>query len=244
MAVPQVSSRHTSVRRRRSIAVAVSVAMSLVALAGPGASAQSAITVVTGVGEGTVSGNAFMPGDLVYFVTFYHDQLAGQVSQYEILTPSGNLWMSWTGWSGVAHYSASWWYWSWYLPGDPEVGYWTFRVTFEGQTEEHIFSVGDVSDVPETGIANFVLHAPTPNPFNPSTNIGFALTIPGIVELSIHDMQGHRVATLNSGEMGAGEHEVQWDGRSDAGQSVASGVYLVNLRQGEQLQSRRVVLLK
>ena len=188
--------------------------------------------------------NGFPAGELVYFATYYRDQLQGQVSQYEIVRPGGAVWQQWTGWSNVVHYAASWWYWSWYLPVDAETGWWKFRVTFEGQTVEHLFSVGNVTDVPDNRNPAFTLHAAAPNPFNPSTNISFALTASGLVELAIHDLQGRRVATLQDGEMTAGEYDVTWNGRADSGQVVASGVYLVSLRQGGHTQSQRVVMLK
>ncbi len=189
--------------------------------------------------------NAFVAGELVYFMTYYRDQLEGQVSDYEILRPDGSVWQHWTGaLAGVAHYSASWWYWSWNMPAGAETGWWTFRVTFQGQTVAYRFSVGDVNDVPDPLGATFTLREPAPNPFNPSTSISFALTEPGAVDLSVHDLQGRRVATLHRGELGRGEHQINWDGRSAEGRVVASGIYLINLRQGGHMQSRRVVMLK
>ena len=67
MTVPvQDTYRPASARKGRSrvIAIAASAALGLMALAGPGANAQSTITVVAGAGEGTVAGNAYMPGDI------------------------------------------------------------------------------------------------------------------------------------------------------------------------------------
>lgn len=189
--------------------------------------------------------NNFEAGELAYFMTYYRDQLEGQVSQYQILRPGGAVWQHWSGaLEGVVHYAASWWYWSWYLPANAETGWWTFRVTFQGQTVDHRFAVGDVTDVPDPLPATFTLHAAAPNPFNPSTSISFALTDPGPIELSVLDLQGRRVATLHRGELGRGEHQITWDGRSAEGRAVASGIYLVNLCQGGQMQSRRVVMLK
>ncbi len=189
--------------------------------------------------------NQFTAGQLIYFATYYRDQLQGQLSTYEVLRPDGSVWQQWTGsLSGVAHYAASWWYWSWYLPDDAASGMWTFRVTFESQVATYRFAVGNVSPVPDADAAGFALHAPAPNPFNPSTTVGFALAVGGPVELTVHDLQGRKVVTLLSGPQAAGEHRVTWDGRAAGGGVLASGVYLVRLRQGAAVQSQRVVMLK
>jgi len=86
------------------------------------------------------------------------------------------------------------------------------------------------------------LHPAYPNPFNPSTTIGFALPRSMRVTLSIHDVRGRTVATLVEGALGAGDHIRHWHGLDQQGQPVASGVYLVRLR-GEGLDAHRTVTL-
>lgn len=187
----------------------------------------------------------FTAGELVYVVAYYRDQRQGQVSNYEVLRPDGSVWQQWTGsLSSPAHYAASWWAWYMYLPADAATGMWTFRVSFEGQVATHRFAVGNVSAVPGAATAGFALAAPAPNPFNPSTTISYTLAGDGPVELTVHDLQGRKVATLQSGAQAAGGHRVTWDGRADDGRVLASGIYLVHLRQGTQAQSQRVVMLK
>ena len=146
----------------------------------------------------------FTAGQLVYFAAYYRDQLQGQLSTYEVLRPDGSVWQQWTGsLSGVPHYAASWWYWSWYLPADAATGMWTFRVSYEGQVATHRFAVGDVSAVPEATGAGLALLAPAPNPFNPSTTVSYTLAEAGPIELTIHDLQGRKVATLLSADQAA-----------------------------------------
>jgi murein DD-endopeptidase MepM/ murein hydrolase activator NlpD len=188
--------------------------------------------------------DAFVPGDLVYFASYYRDQLQGQLSTHQILRPDDSIWQQWTSALDVAHYAASWWYWSWYLPTNAETGVWTYRVTYQGDITDHRFTVGTVSSVPEVARTGATLRQPEPNPFNPTTTIGFSLDRDGEVVLSVHDLQGRRVATLHKGRLGAGEHSVRWDGRGSGGGPAASGVYLVQLRYGGQTLAQRVVLLK
>ncbi len=83
-----------------------------------------------------------------------------------------------------------------------------------------------------------------PNPFNPSTVIGFALPAATEVVLDVVDLQGRRIATLAAGEMPAGRHEVSWHGRDDAGRNVSAGVYLFRLHTPDEERSGKLVLLK
>jgi flagellar hook assembly protein FlgD len=64
------------------------------------------------------------------------------------------------------------------------------------------------------------------------------------VSLGIYDVSGARVRTLVNETVSAGPHEVMWDGRSDGGAPVASGVYVYRLRSGNSLVSRKMLLLK
>jgi endoglucanase len=69
-----------------------------------------------------------------------------------------------------------------------------------------------------------------PNPFNPATSIGYALPARSAVTLNIYNTTGQLVRTLEqSVDRSAGVHEVSWQGLTDGGQRVASGVYLVRL---------------
>jgi hypothetical protein len=83
-----------------------------------------------------------------------------------------------------------------------------------------------------------------PNPFNPSTELSFALSRAGDVRLRIYSLQGRLVRTLVQGELPEGQHSVTWHGRDDAGRTVASGSYIVRLEAPDRSQSRRITLLK
>lgn len=85
--------------------------------------------------------NEFCSGDLVYFATYYRDQLNTQTSQYAIYQPNQATWDTWTHSSTVNHYNASYWYWSGNLSTHPMPGTWRFEVIYEGQTYKHDFYV-------------------------------------------------------------------------------------------------------
>jgi hypothetical protein len=90
-----------------------------------------------------------------------------------------------------------------------------------------------------------VLHANTPNPFNPVTTIAFELSRPSNVSIEIVDIAGRRVQTLLAGApYTIGQHRITWNGRSERGVPVASGVYLYRLHVGDFVETRRMTLLR
>ncbi len=85
----------------------------------------------------------------------------------------------------------------------------------------------------------FLLEQNYPNPFNPSTTIRYSLPLRSQVTLTVFNTLGQRVAALVQGEQEAGNHEVRFDGAG-----LASGVYFYQLRAGEFVQTRKLVLQK
>ncbi len=101
-----------------------------------------------------------------------------------------------------------------------------------------------VTATPDIPAARTALLGNHPNPFNPKTTIRFQLARSGEVRLDIFDASGRLVRHLTRETMDAGPHAVQWDGRSDEGETVASGVYHYRLQAGNDVVSDRMVLLK
>lgn len=83
-----------------------------------------------------------------------------------------------------------------------------------------------------------------PNPFNARMIIPFGLAEPGWARMTVYNSIGGRVRILVDGELPAGAHRAAWDGRDEAGESAASGVYLVRLRSGAGTATRRLLLLR
>ena len=88
------------------------------------------------------------------------------------------------------------------------------------------------------------LHAPHPNPFNPSTAIRYTLAEAGTLRLSVVDVAGRQVRALRQGWAEPGEHLAHWDGRDDAGRALLSGVYLLRLEAAGGMQARKLVLAR
>jgi hypothetical protein len=88
------------------------------------------------------------------------------------------------------------------------------------------------------------LRANHPNPFNPSTTIEYSLATAGNVRITVFDPAGRQVRALVDRGEGRGAHSVNFDGRDDRGQPLASGVYLCRLESGGATLTRKMVLLK
>jgi hypothetical protein len=106
-------------------------------------------------------------------------------------------------------------------------------------------------DTTATGIAEGRIHEPAgfnltayPNPFNPSTRIGFYLAQGGQVDLNIYDLRGRMVRSLLSGPVTAGEHSLVWDGCDKDERNLAAGVYIVGIQAAGIREVAKLVLLK
>ncbi len=102
-------------------------------------------------------------------------------------------------------------------------------------------AIGEDSPVPQ-GRTRLIGNAP--NPFNPATMVRFNLAAAGVVTLRIYDVRGRLVRTLVAGSFPAGEHAVTWDGRSDGGAPVASGVYLLDMEAGGSHTQHKMTLAR
>jgi hypothetical protein len=103
--------------------------------------------------------------------------------------------------------------------------------------------VDDLADNPNAP-KSFALFQNHPNPFNPETNISFALPVRTYASLIVYNIEGKKVRTLVSREMDVGTHTVHWNGRDEAGNPVASGIYFYRLKTRDFDQTQKMVLMK
>ncbi len=104
--------------------------------------------------------------------------------------------------------------------------------------------IGTTDAEPMPGAQGFTLRQNVPNPFNPTTRIDFELEKAGNVDLNVYDVSGRLVASLFSGHLGEGAHEVTWNGKTTNGTTAATGVYLYVLKTETGMASKRMVLLR
>ncbi|MDY6916034.1 MAG: FlgD immunoglobulin-like domain containing protein, partial [Candidatus Cloacimonadota bacterium] len=106
---------------------------------------------------------------------------------------------------------------------------------------EHSTSSNDNPTVP----AVTELKGNYPNPFNPTTQIKFALAEPGKVSLEIFNVKGEKVKTLVNGNLEATNHSVVWNGKDDKNKQVSSGIYYYRLQiDGKTEAVKKCILLK
>jgi hypothetical protein len=99
-------------------------------------------------------------------------------------------------------------------------------------------------ELPGAGAVATRLLPNRPNPFNPETEVRFALARAGRVRLEVFDAAGRRVAVLADEVREAGEHQVAWRGRDQGGRTVPSGAYYVRLEADGGRDTRKIMLLK
>jgi hypothetical protein len=116
-----------------------------------------------------------------------------------------------------------------------------YRVNYIDGGKRYLLFETEVLKTPEAGLTLSQNH---PNPFNPSTRIGYYLPERSDVRLVIYDVNGRRIRTLVRSGKPAGSHAVEWDGRDDRGTAVASGVYLCKLEIAKAQRTIKLVLLR
>jgi len=90
----------------------------------------------------------------------------------------------------------------------------------------------------------FELSQNYPNPFNPSTKINFSLPQANQVTLKIYDITGKEIVTLVNQKFSAGKYTTDWMGTDAYGKAVSSGVYFYKIVAGNNIQTKRMVLIK
>ncbi len=92
--------------------------------------------------------------------------------------------------------------------------------------------------------SEFTLGNNYPNPFNPTTEISFALPVDSKVKLRVYNIIGQEIALLANANFKAGTHRVMWNGTNENGLKVPSGIYLYSLEAGNTKLVKKMMLTK
>lgn len=92
--------------------------------------------------------------------------------------------------------------------------------------------------------AAYELSQNRPNPFNPTTEIPYALPVRSHVTIRVSNILGQSVCTLVDRSVAAGEHTVSWDGRDSQGRTMPSGVYFYTIEAGRFADTKKMVLVR
>jgi hypothetical protein len=129
-------------------------------------------------------------------------------------------------------------YWYWLecigLAGDSEI-YGSVTLTIPSDQEENI------PDIP----FKYGLYQNYPNPFNPDTNISFALEQPGQCVLNIYNTRGQLIRVLFNEYIEEDRiYTIHWDGKTNNGYEVNSGLYFYEIRCGNNLIRKKMLMMK
>jgi hypothetical protein len=90
----------------------------------------------------------------------------------------------------------------------------------------------------------FDLRQNYPNPFNPTTRIEFDVPTKSHVKLTVYNVLGQAVNTLVNEEMAPGNKVVTWDGDSQTGVKVSSGMYFYKIEADGFVSTKKMLLVK
>jgi len=138
--------------------------------------------------------------------------------------PEGTVWV----WAGVEYYQAS---------NDDHGSVYTDML------EMHIsdgVSVDLDADLP----GEFKILGNYPNPFNPVTKLRFDIDYRSNVTVTIYNILGNEVTTLQNGEMNPGRYSLSWNATNDQGQSVPTGMYLYKVTSDSRILTGKMLLMK
>ena len=96
-----------------------------------------------------------------------------------------------------------------------------------------------VQESSRTYPVSFSLEQNYPNPFNPSTTIRYGLSHASMVQMSVYNTLGQKVAQLVNGEQEVGLHELRFDGGG-----LASGVYFYRIQAGSFVETKKLELVR
>ena len=103
----------------------------------------------------------------------------------------------------------------------------TFNTPPAGVIEEELF--------PES----FKVFQNYPNPFNPTTTFRYSIPTQSKVVIKVYDILGKEIATLINEEKSVGTYELTWNA-----ENLPSGVYFYQLKAGDFIDTKKMILLK
>ncbi|HQB98406.1 MAG TPA: choice-of-anchor J domain-containing protein, partial [Candidatus Cloacimonadota bacterium] len=120
--------------------------------------------------------------------------------------------------------------------------YWLESVSLDGDLEYFgpvmvtINAEGDNEGIPEIPLQTALFSA-FPNPFNPSTNLRYAMSEPGDVRIDVFNARGQLLKSFRNTHNVPGYYQVNWDGRDANGRAVSTGVYFYRMQSGKYVST-------
>lgn len=90
----------------------------------------------------------------------------------------------------------------------------------------------------------YTLNQNYPNPFNSTTTIQYILPKESVVTITIYDMHGAKVHELISQKQPSGEYAILWNGVDHEGNTASAGIYFYQLKAGDHIYTKKMLLIK
>jgi len=114
----------------------------------------------------------------------------------------------------------------------------------EGETEDYLLLVGaGATDTEDFRLGALRVGEASPNPTRARTQVDLDLPRAARVEVSVYDARGQRVRDLGAQALARGANRIVWDGLAADGRRPAAGMYFLRFETGDQVITRRVLLL-
>jgi len=114
------------------------------------------------------------------------------------------------------------------------------QIVYEPISDEQCSTL---SVIPIPAVASYVhIGQNYPNPFRTSTAIPVSLDKAAKLSIAVYALDASRIATVTEGFFEAGSYTIEWDGRSNDGRAVPSGVYFLQAQSGEYAVVRRLLI--
>ncbi|HEU4929638.1 MAG TPA: FlgD immunoglobulin-like domain containing protein [Candidatus Krumholzibacteria bacterium] len=162
-------------------------------------------------------------------------------ASWSVNEPASPVWDSFVGWPNqqkIGDYYD--------MTSDSTGAHLAYAATFNNEQDVYYMRIGQsVTDVAGQAPDGYFLHANEPNPFSASTTIRYDVPADGPrVTLSVFDVNGRLVRTLEDAFVGGGARTASWDGTDVSGRPVASGVYFCRLQAAGVSRTTKMILVR
>mgnify|MGYP000698097646 CR=1 FL=1 len=124
-------------------------------------------------------------------------------------------------------------------------GLWNTHRSDMTRSGYYLSSVDALSTGDDIENYEFALYDAYPNPFNPSTTIGYEVPYSMFISLNVYDISGRLVKKLDNGFKNTGIHSIVWDGKDNFGNTVSNGLYIYRLDSDADISiSNKIIFMK
>ena len=135
-----------------------------------------------------------------------------------------------------------------YTDNDIVVGTYTYilaDVNYQGEENRMIDEAVNIT-ISENNLlpTSYALADAFPNPFNPSTTLGYSLKTTADVDLFIFDLSGKVVKSWDFSQQSPGWYPIIWNGKNSQGFNLSSGIYFYTIKANDFVQTKKMIMMK